>query len=180
MKRSLISILAISALLFTGCQNLDSVKAQVAGANIEIAKAKIERLAKPLVDVRVPIPNCSAPEALFADVCVILVTVREPSTGGSNEYIPNPDDPWARVTERAVGGLITVGGIYTGSLGAAMIAKEASSGIVEALKVQPAPTVVNTERLISPEVIQLPPPEVIQLPVTIVDREVPIIIPAAP
>ena len=159
-----IVILVLTTVSLTGCSGGTNVKATVAGANLEIAKAKAALMSKPLVEVSIPVPNC------VGDNCMMHVVVRHPGGGsGASDYVPY-DDPWARVAERAVGGLVTAGGIYLGGEAAANIVRGTSAGIVDALKVQPAPTVLTQPAPIvtPPIVVEQPPPLVVATPDPIV------------
>lgn len=148
-----------ACLAMSGCGNT-AIKAQIAGANMEIARARADAMTKPLVDIRVPVPGCEGP----LDRCTLHVVVRQPS-GGGNDYMPSPDDPWARVAERAVGGLVTAGGIYLGGQAAASIVQGASAGIVDALRVQPAPTIVTQP---APTIVTTPDPVIVTQPAPVI------------
>lgn len=174
MKRILV-ITAVS--LLAGCGGGTNIKAQVAGANVEIARAKAAAFEKPILDAKIPIVGC------IGENCVIHIVVRTPQGGGQGDYVPSPDDPWARVAERAVGGLVTAGGIYLGGAAAANIVDTAAHGIVNALKVQPAPTIVTSP---APVVVNQPPPVVVTQPApvivdpVIVTQPEPVIVAAPP
>lgn len=158
-------VLAVS---LAGCSSLDNgMKAQVMGANIEIAKERAQAAAKPVLNAVIPIPGCKAPEgAFFSDACVMTIVVHAPQGSANSGQIAMPDDPAWRVAERLVGVVGTTAGIWAGGEAAVGIASATAQGIVGALKTQPAPTVVRPEvvRLPAPEVVQLPAPEVVQLP----------------
>jgi hypothetical protein len=176
-------LLLTPLLAMAGCSVLDNgMKAQIAGANIEIAKARAVASEKPLLDVVIPVPNCTpVPIPKDAtDPCAIKIVVRMPPSG-NNGQIAMPDDPWARVAERFVGGLVTVGGLFVGGEAAENLVRASSEGIVSALKVQPAPTVVVTEAVVSvppeivhPEVVNpvIVPQEVIQVPTQLINYPV--------
>lgn len=180
-------ILVCSILALTGCSSMGGLKAQVAGANIEIAKARAIAADKPLLDAVIPVPNCT-PKVVPKDApdpCFIKIVVRMPQSGQSGQ-VTMPDDPWARVTERLVGGLVTVGGLFVGGGAAENLVRASSEGVVSALRVQPAPTVVVTDHVVSvpPEVVapvvvnpvvvnpEVVAPEVIQVPTQVIDSPV--------
>lgn len=170
--KTLFAMLAV--LLLAGCGGGTNIKAQVAGANVEIARARAEALTKPLVEIRVPLQNCTEKDG---SPCTINVTVRQPAGGGGAEYIPSPDDPWARVAERLVGGAVTAGGIYLGGAAAAEIVRAGSAGIVDALRTQPAPVIVPAAEPVAvmqpaPVVVTQPPPVIVE-PV-VVEQQVPV------
>lgn len=161
-----------TVLLLGGCANTD-MKASIVGANVEIAKAKAIAMEKPLVDIKIPIPSCVERDG---KQCVMSVVVRQQTGSGSGDYVAAPDDPWARVAERLVGGLVTASGIYLGGQAAANIVTDTSVGIVNALKTQAAPTVIN-----QPPPVIVPPADpviVTQPPPVIIEQPAPIIIPA--
>lgn len=147
-------LLAGAVTALTGCSAGSNVKASVAGANIEIAKAKSAALTKPLVDMVIPMQGCTPVviNAVVLNDCMMRIVLRSPGSGGTGDYVPNPDDPWARVAERAVGGLVTAGGIWLGGQAAANIVEAGAEGIVNALKANPAPTIV-----VQPPPVIVPP-----------------------
>jgi len=162
----LLSIAAIVAVtMSSGCAVNNGLKAQIAGANIELAKAKEAREAKPILEADIPTPSG-----------VMRIVVRSTS-GGNTNVVAMPDDPWARAADRAVGVLGTAAGIYLGGEASANIINAATKGVVDALKVQPAPTVVQAP---APVVVEQPAPIVVPPaePIIVPPAE-PIIVPPA-
>jgi hypothetical protein len=147
-------IIAVAgALALTGCATGNGFKAQVLGANIDIAKTRAVAAAKPILDAEIPTPNG-----------VMRIVVHAPQTPG-NGQVAMPDDPWGRVADRAVGVLGTAAGLYLGGQAAVSLVTAAGTGITHALQVQPAPTVVNQP---TPLAINQPAPIVITQPEPIV------------
>lgn len=128
----LISVLMWAVLIaaVSGCAN-NGMKAEVMGANIEIAKQKAQAAAKPVMDARIPTPNGE-----------MHIVVHAPQ-GNSSGQVTMPEDPMWRVLDRGMGVLGTAAGIYLGGEAAIGLVQAAGSGIVNALKVQPAPTVIQ-------------------------------------
>ena len=154
-------LMMMAVVVLTGCGGGTNIKAEIAGANMEIAKKKAEAMGQPLVDIKVPLQNCIEKDG---SPCTITVVVRHPGGAGGSDYVPSPDDPWARVAERLVGGAVTAGGIYLGGAAAAGIVRDASAGIVDALKVQPAPTVVDPVIVPAPSPVIVPQPAPVIVP----------------
>jgi hypothetical protein len=149
--------------MLTGCAT-GGMKADVLGANIEIAKARTQAAAKPILDAEIPTPNG-----------IMRIVVHAPQ-GAGNGQVAMPDDGWARVAERAVGVLGTAAGIYLGGDAAVGLVNAAGSGIVGALKSQQAPTVVMQP---SPVVVAPAEPVIVQQPApVIVQPAEPIIVPS--
>jgi hypothetical protein len=87
-------------LLLTGCSTDSALRAQIAGANIELARHKAEVAAKPILDAQIPTPSG-----------MMVIVVHAPQ-GANTAQITMPDDPWARAADRAVGVLGTAAGLY--------------------------------------------------------------------
>lgn len=160
-----------AALLVSGCSTLgNGMKAQVLGANIEIAKERAQAAAKPVLNASIPVPGCKAPEgSSYIDACVMTIVVHAPQSGANNGQIAMPDDPWARAADRAVGALGTAAGLYLGGNAAVSLVEAAGSGIANALKVQPAPTIVNQPAPVivapaDPVIVQQPAPVIVPAP----------------
>ena len=168
MKYSVI-FSALLALMVQGCSTMDNgVKAQILGANIDIAKQRAQAAAKPVLDAKIPVPGCKAPEgADYKTACVMTIVVHAPQ-GATSGQLSMPDDPMWRVLDRGMGVLGTAAGIYLGGDAAVGLVSAAGSGIVNALKVQPAPTVVN-----QPAPVIVPAAEPI-----IVNQPAPVVVPA--
>ena len=141
-------LLAILAL--AGCSTTPGIKAQIAGANIEIAKQRAVAAAKPILDARIPTPHGD-----------MLIVVHAPQGAGSNGQVAMPDDPAWRVAERLVGVVGTTAGIWAGGTAAVSLVQAAGSGIVNALRVQPAPTVITAP---DPVIVQPVDPIVVTQP----------------
>ena len=150
----LLAAIVIGAL--SGCSTSGGLNAQIAGANIEIAKQRA--IVKPVLDAEIPTPNG-----------IMKIVVHAPNSGPAT--VPMPDNGWARVAEKAVGVVGTAAGIYYGGEAAVSLVRGASSGIVDALRVQPAPTVVTQP---SPVVVEQPAPVIVD-PV-IVEQPAPVIV----
>lgn len=136
----------VAVAVSSGCAVNNGLKAQVAGANIELAKARAEREAKPILEADIPTPGG-----------VMKIVVRAPG-GSGNTQVAMPDDPWARAADRAVGVLGTAAGLYLGGEAAVNLVGAATKGVVDALKVQPAPTVVQAP---APVVVEQPAPVIV-------------------
>lgn len=149
-------LVAIVIGALSGCSTSGGLNAQIAGANIEIAKQRA--IVKPVLDAEIPTPNG-----------IMKIVVHAPNSGPAT--VPTPDNGWARVAEKAVGVVGTAAGIYYGGEAAVSLVRGASSGIVDALRVQPAPTVVTQP---SPVVVEQPAPVIVD-PV-IVEQPAPVIV----
>lgn len=180
MKTALLGIAAVLAL--SGCAN-NGMKAEVLGANIEIAKERAAAAAKPVLNASIPVPGCKAPEgADYKTACVMLIVVHAPQ-GASSGQVSMPDDPMWRVLDRGMGVLGTAAGIYLGGDAAVGLVQAAGSGIVNALRVQPAPVVVNQPSPVivapaEPVIVEQAPPVIVE-PV-IVQSPDPIVIQPVP
>jgi hypothetical protein len=115
----------------TACSTDSALRAQIAGANIELARHKAETAAKPILDAQIPTPSG-----------MMVIIVHAPQ-GANTAQITMPDDPWARAADRAVGVLGTAAGLYLGGEAAVGLVSASTQGVVNALRVQPAPTVVT-------------------------------------
>lgn len=167
------ALLVLAVLALSGCAT-NGMKAQVMGANIEIAKERAQAASKPVLNASIPVPGCKAPEgADYKNACVMTIIVHAPQ-GNASGQVSMPDDPWARVADRGMGVLGTAAGIYLGGDAAIGLVGAAGSGIVNALKVQPSPTVVNQ----APPVIVQPAEPIIVQPAepVIIEQPAPIII----
>jgi hypothetical protein len=150
----------LSALfVMSGCTTSGGMKADVLGANIEIAKQRA--IQRPVLDAEIPTPNG-----------IMKIVVHAPNT--SPTTVAMPDDGWARVADRAVGVLGTAAGLYLGGEAAVSLVRGTSAGIADALRVQPAPTVVNQP---APVVVQPAEPVIVEQPApVIIEQPEPIII----
>ena len=121
--------------VLTGCAGDTALRAQFAGAQLEWAKAQAEIQKQPLLDIQ------------WDGDKIKRLTVRQPTGGGAGYQGPQlPDDPWARVADRAVGVLGTVGGIYAGGWASREIVRgvgEFGAGLVQGLG-NPAPSITTT------------------------------------
>lgn len=162
--KTMLAILAV--LLLAGCSTSGGLSAQIAGANIEIARERAQAAAKPVLNASIPIPGCKAPEGLFfSDACVMTIIVHAPNTAPTT--IPMPSDDWARVADRAVGVLGTAAGIYLGGDAAVGLVRGVSGGIADALRTQPAPVIVPPADPVvvtqpDPVVVTQPPPVIVE------------------
>ena len=152
MKTALAVIAAV--LVLSGCAG-NGIKAQVAGANIEIAKQRAAAAAKPILDAKIPTPDG-----------MMIIVVHAPQGAGSGQ-VSMPDDPMWRVLDRGMGVLGTAAGIYLGGDAAVGLVNAAGTGIVNALKVQPAPTVVNQPSPVvvapaEPVIVEQAPPVIVE------------------
>jgi hypothetical protein len=108
--------------LLGGCAGDAQLRADVAGANIEIARQQAQAAAQPLVRMSCPVAGC----------VIYSLEVSNPMAG-QQPPVAMLDDPWARVADRAMGVLGTAAGIYLGGEAAANIAGTVASGISGAL-----------------------------------------------
>ncbi len=127
----LLAVVVTVLLTLTGCSTDSALRAQIAGANIELARHKAETAAKPVLDAQIPTPSG-----------MMVIVVHAPQ-GANTAQITMPDDPWARAADRAVGVLGTAAGLYLGGEAAVGVVRASTQGVAEALRVQPAPTVVT-------------------------------------
>lgn len=166
--KTMLAILTV--LLLAGCSTSGGLNAQIAGANIEIAKERAQ--VKPVLNAIIPIPGCKAPEGLFfSDACVMTIIVHAPNTAPTT--IPMPSDDWARVADRAVGVLGTAAGIYLGGDAAVGLVRGVSGGIADALRTQPAPVIVPPADPVivtqpEPVIVTQPEPVIVQQPAPVV------------
>ena len=150
-------LIALAAMLgLGGCANDSALRAQIAGANIELARHKAKSAQLPIMDATIPTPSG-----------VMHIIVHAPQQGDAQ--VAMPDDPWARVADRGMGVIGTGLGIYLGGKAAVGLATATGAGITNALKVQPAPTVVT-----QPPSVIVPPAEPI-----VVTQPPPVIVPPA-
>jgi hypothetical protein len=159
------ALLVLAVLALSGCAN-NGMKAEVMGANIEIAKQKAQAAAKPVMDARIPTPNGE-----------MHIVVHAPQ-GNSSGQVTMPEDPMWRVLDRGMGVLGTAAGIYLGGEAAVGLVQAAGSGIVNALKVQPAPTVIQAADPVivppaDPVIVTQPSPVIIQQPEPIIIQPAP-------
>jgi hypothetical protein len=148
-------IAALGLLTLSGCSTDSALRAQIAGANIELARHKAETAAKPILDAQIPTPSG-----------MMLIIVHAPQ-GSNTAQISMPDDPWARAADRAVGVLGTAAGLYLGGEAAVGLVRASTQGVAEALRVQPAPMVVT-----QPAPVIVPPADPV-----IVTQPAPVIVP---
>ena len=121
----------IIPLFIAGCAGGDqALRASIAGANIDLVKAQAQAYALPIVELEVP---QSGGESL-------KIILRNPVA--NPQQVTMPDDPWARVADRAMGVAGTLGGIYLGGIAAQGIVSETGKAIGGALQTAPAPVVV--------------------------------------
>lgn len=155
--------------MLSGCAG-NGIKAQVAGANIEIAKQRAAAAAKPILDAKIPTPDG-----------MMIIVVHAPQGAGSGQ-VSMPDDPMWRVLDRGMGVLGTAAGIYLGGEAAIGLVGAAGSGIVNALKTAPAPVIVQPAEPIivpaaEPVIVEQPAPVVIEQPApVIIEQPAPIVI----
>ena len=163
-------LLAMAVTAVTGCSTDSALRAQIAGANIDLARHKNEIAAKPILDAKIPTPDG-----------MMIIVVHAPQGAGSGQ-VAMPEDPMWRVLDRGMGVLGTAAGIYLGGDAAVGLVNAAGTGIVNALKVQPAPTVVNQPApvIVAPAdsvIIEQPAPVVIEQPSpVIIEQPAPIVI----
>lgn len=148
--KTMLAILAV--LLLAGCSTSGGLSAQIAGANIEVAKARA--VVRPVLDAEIPTPHG-----------VMKIVVHAPNTAPTT--IPMPSDDWARVADRAVGVLGTAAGIYLGGDAAVGLVRGVSGGIADALRTQPAPVIVPPADPVvvlqpDPVVVTQPPPVIVE------------------
>lgn len=165
-------VLAVS---LAGCSTSNGMKAQVLGANIEIAKERAAAAAKPVLNATIPVPGCKAPAGEdWEKACVMTIIVHAPQGGSNNGQVAMPDDPAWRAAERLIGVVGTTAGIWAGGEAAVGLVRATSGGIVGALAQQPAPTVVMQP---DPLVVTTPDPVVVTQPAPIiVEQPAPVIV----
>lgn len=158
MKTLLGSLLVV---MLAGCSTTPGIKAQIAGANIEIAKQRAEAAAKPILDARIPTPEG-----------IMTIIVHAPQ-GSGNTQVSMPDDPAWRTAESAVRMLGTGLNFWLGGQAAVGLIEAGSTGIVNALRVQPVPTVVMQPSPVivdpaEPIIVNQPAPVIIEQPEPII------------
>ena len=122
----------IIPLLLAGCAGGDqALRASIAGANIDLVKAQAQAYSLPIVELEVP----------QASGQPLKITLRNPVA--NPQQVTMPDDPWARVADRAMGVAGTLGGIYLGGVAAQGIVSETGKAISGALQTSPAPIIVQ-------------------------------------
>jgi len=122
----------IIPLIIAGCAGGDqALRASIAGANIDLVKAQAQAYSLPIVELEVP----------QASGQPLKITLRNPVANPAQ--VTMPDDPWARVADRAMGVAGTLGGIYLGGIAAQGIVSETGKAIGGALQTAPAPVVVQ-------------------------------------
>lgn len=149
---ALILLILAVVVAASGCSTSGGLNAQIAGANIELAKQRA--VVRPVLDAEIPTPNG-----------LMKIVVHAPNTAPST--VPMPNDDWARVADRAVGVLGTAAGIYLGGEAAVSLVRGASSGIVDALKAAPTPVIVQPADPIvvpaaEPVIVTQPEPVIVQ------------------
>jgi hypothetical protein len=135
------------------------------GANVELATAQAREIALPLVDISIP-----------HEGDVLKIVVRNPQAVAGHQ-IQMPDDPWARVADRAMGVIGTIGGIWAGGEAAIGLVGAVGGVVGTALQsmpdavvvTQPAPVVVDPQAPVvvtqpAPIVVTQPPPLVVETP----------------
>ena len=126
------SIALIIPLFIAGCAGGDqALRASIAGANIDLVKAQAQAYSLPIVELEVP-------QASGESLKIIL---RNPVA--SPTQVAMPDDPWARVADRAMGVAGSLGGIGLGGEAAIGIVGATGGAISGALQTAPAPVVVQ-------------------------------------
>jgi len=122
----------IIPLIIAGCAGGDqALRASIAGANIDLVKAQAQAYSLPIVELEVP----------QASGQPLKITLRNPVANPAQ--VTMPDDPWARVADRAMGVAGTLGGIYLGGVAAQGIVSETGKAIGGALQTSPAPIIVQ-------------------------------------
>ena len=122
----------ILPLFIAGCAGGDqALRASIAGANIDLVKAQAQAYSLPIVELEVP----------QASGQPLKITLRNPVANPAQ--VTMPDDPWARVADRAMGVAGTLGGIYLGGVAAQGIVSETGKAIGGALQTSPAPIIVQ-------------------------------------
>lgn len=204
-------ILLIVVLFICGCASDSALRREIAIGNIKIASDKAQRQPVPLVDVSAPIPGCTpvgledlrttlmkletgavtfdqalSVMNLARSQCTMTIRVSNPIPEAPGT-VAIPDDPTARVWEKAIDQTGTLLNIAAGGASAVAITKAVGAGINQAIRAQPAPVIVEQERVevVRPEIIQTPaaqvvnpvviqpqPAQVIQVPTQIVYPQV--------
>lgn len=151
-------LVAIVIGALSGCSTSGGLNAQIAGANIEIAKQRA--IVKPVLDAEIPTPNG-----------IMKIVVHAPQTGPAT--VPVPDNGWARVAEKAVSVVGTAAGIYYGGEAAVSLVRGTSAGIADALRTQPDPVIVTQP---APVVVTQPEPVIVQPEPVIVQQPAPVVV----
>lgn len=172
-----ILLLAFAALL-AGCAGDGDVRRDIAVGNLRIATEYNQRETRPLLDASIPIPGCT-PTA--GSSCVMVIRVENPMVRPAPQ-VAMPDNATARVWEKAIDQTGTLLNIAAGGAAANALVRSTSRGIVSALKVQPAPVVVEKQtvvpaQVVNPVIVETPAaqvvdPVVVQVPTQVVEPAV--------
>lgn len=121
------------AMAMAGCAGDGALKAQLAGAQIEIAKSKAQVRAKPVLDAEIPTANG-----------IMKIVVHSPPSGNDDAVLRMPDDPWARVAGQGVEVLGTVLGIREGGRAAIRLTSEVGKAANHGYQYVQSPGAVTT------------------------------------
>jgi len=147
------SAIALIALL-TGCASDADIRREVSIGNLKIATQHAQREAKPLMDATIPIPGCEG----SVERCVMRILVNNPI----HQPVPQvamPDNPTARVWEKAIDQTGTLLNITAGGAAAKMLIKTTGQGINDALRQQPAPA---APVVVEQQVVEVVRPEIVE------------------
>jgi len=171
---SRIFVTALIALL-TGCASDADIRREVSIGNLKIATQHAQREAKPLMDATIPIPGCEG----SVERCVMRILVNNP-THQPMPQVAMPDNPTARVWEKAIDQTGTLLNIAAGGAAAKMLIKTTSQGINDALRQQPAPVVVEQQvvEVVRPEIVERETVQVVETPAAQVVNPVVVQVPA--
>ena len=133
LKRLFIAAaIAIMIGLLFGCTGGDqALRASIAGANIDLVKAQAQAYSLPIVELEVP----------QASGAPLKITLRNPVANPTQ--VTMPDDPWARVADRAMGVAGTLGGIYLGGIAAQGIVSETGKAVQKSMSSYPDPIIIE-------------------------------------
>lgn len=164
MRTGMLAGLLAVGFLMSGCATESQLRAQIAGANIELARSSAQAAQLPIVDAEIPTPEG-----------IMRIVVRAP--GQPAAPIAAPYDPAWDTAKSLIHTVGQATNFWLGGEAAVGIASATAGGIVSALRTQPAPTVVTQPAPLvvtqpdplvvttpAPEVVQIPAPEVVQIP----------------
>jgi hypothetical protein len=161
--------------LLSGCASDADIRREVSIGNLKIATQHAQREAKPLMDATIPIPGCEG----SVERCVMRILVNNP-THQPMPQVAMPDNPTARVWEKAIDQTGTFLNIAAGGASAVAITKAVGAGINKAISMQPSPVVVEQERVevVRPEVVERQTVQVVETPAAQVVNPVIVQVPA--
>jgi hypothetical protein len=149
----ILSVITI-IILMSGCASDADIRREVSVGNLKIATQHAQREAKPLMDATIPIPGCEG----SAERCVMRIVVNNPIHQPMPQ-VAMPDNPTARVWEKAIDQTGTLLNIAAGGAAAKMLIKTTGQGINDALHQQPAPA---APVVVEQQVVEVVRPEIVE------------------